>query len=61
MMDLQIGCKKAQLVIKINSNKPWQIIDPRNCDYITWVEYICSVNKTILLILLVFEVNILYK
>ena len=56
-----IGCGKAQLVVTIDSNKSFHIIDPDNCDYITLVEYISSADETILPMLLVFGVKILYK
>lgn len=37
------------------------MIDPKNYNYIILVECIGSVNKTILLILLISSINILYK
>lgn len=37
------------------------MIDPKNCNYITFVECISSVGKTIWPILLISRINILYK
>lgn len=54
----QISCEKAQLIITMDANKLFYIIDPKNCDYITLVKCISSVSETILLMLLIFGVNI---
>ncbi len=57
----RIGCGKAQLVVTINANKPLCMIDPENRDYITSVECIGFAGETIPPMLLISEVNILYK
>ena len=57
----QIGCGKAKLVVTMDSNKLFCMIDPDNRDYITSVEYIGSADETIPPMLLVSGVNILYK
>lgn len=56
-----ISYRKAQLVIIIDPNKPFRIIDSDNRDYITLVECIGSTGKTISPMLLVFGVNILHQ
>ncbi len=57
----RIGYRKAQLVVTIDPNKPLQMIDPENCDYITSVECIGSAGETIPPMFLISEVNILHK
>ena len=42
-----IGSGKAQLVITMDPNKPFCMIDPDNHDYITSVEYIGFAGETI--------------
>lgn len=56
-----IGYKKAQLVIIINQNKLFFIIDLDNLNYITSVKCIGFADEIILFMLLVSKVNILYK
>lgn len=56
-----IGCRKIQLVITIDLNKPFCMINPKNHDYIPLVEYIGFLSKTISPMLLVSRVNILQK
>lgn len=56
-----ISCGKIKLVVIIDLNN-FCIVDPKNHDHIISVKYIGSINlKTILLMLLVFKINILYK
>ena len=57
----RIGYREAQLVVTIDPNKPLQMIDPENCDYITSVECIGSAGETIPPMFLISEVNILHK
>lgn len=56
-----IGYRKAQLIIIIEPNKLFCMINPNNCDYIILIECIGSADETIPPILLVSGVNILYK
>ena len=60
-MDFRIGCRKAQLVVTMDLNKPLRIIDPDNRDYITSVKCIGSLKKTMPSMLLISRVNILHK
>ena len=57
----RIGCRKAQLVVTMDPNKPLRMIDLENRDYITSVEYIGSAGETIPPMLLISRVNILHK
>lgn len=57
----QFSYGKVQLVITIDVNKHFCMIDLENHNYITSVEYIDFTSKTISLILLISRVNILYK
>lgn len=57
----QIGCRKTQLVVTIDSNKLFYVINPENRDYNTLVKYISFAGKTIPPMLLVSKVNILHK
>ena len=57
----RIGCGKAQLVVTMDPNKPFCMIDPENRDYIASVEYIGCAGETILPMLLISGVNILHK
>ena len=57
----RIGCGKAQLVVTMDPNKPFRMIDPENRDYITSVECIGSAGETIPPMLLISGVNILHK
>ncbi len=57
----RIGCGKAQLIVTMDANKPFCMIDPENRDYITSVKCIGSAGETIPLMLLISGVNILYK
>ena len=45
----------------IDFKKKICMIDFKNHNYITSVKYISSISETILLILLIFRINILYK
>lgn len=45
----------------MNPNKPFCIINYKNCNYITSIKYINIASEIIPSILLVFGVNILYK
>lgn len=56
--DLWISYEKAQLVVTINPNN---LIDFQNRDYITSIKCIGSAGETILPLLVISEVNILYK
>ncbi len=59
--DFRIGFEIAQFVITLDANKLSRMIDPDNCEYITSINCICSVGKTISPIFLISKVNILYK
>lgn len=59
--DFQIECRNVQLVIIMNPKKLLQIINSKNHDNVTLVEYISLVCETIFSIFLFLEVNILYK
>ncbi len=61
MTGFQINSRKAQFVVNIDLNKLLQMINFENRDYITSVEFIDSVGKTIPPILLISKVNILHK
>lgn len=45
----------------MDPTKLLHIIDPKNCDNITLIEYIHSIGETILPMLLISKVNILLK
>lgn len=49
------------MVVSIDPNKLFHIIDSENCNYITLVKCISSADETIPPMLLVFEVHILHK
>lgn len=49
------------MIVTIDTNKPFCIIDLENHDYIISVQCISFVGETILPILLISRVNILYK
>ncbi len=58
----RIGCGKAQLVVIMDRNKPFRMIDPENRDYVTSVECIGSAGETTPPMLLVSgDPNILHK
>lgn len=59
--NFQIASGKAQLVVNMDPNKPFCIIDLENRDYITSVECISSAGETIQPMLLISGVNILHK
>lgn len=56
-----IGCRKAQLVVTIDANKFFCMINPENHNYIISIKYINLAGKTIPPMLLISRVNILYK
>ena len=49
------------MVIIIDLNKPFYIINPKNCDYITLVNGISSADETISSMLMISKANILHK
>ena len=57
----QINSEKSQLIVIIEPNKLFHIIDPNNRDYITSVKCIVSTSETISPMLLISGVNILHK
>lgn len=57
----QNSCEKAQLIVTIDVNKLFQMIDPENRNYIISVKYIDSADEIIPPILLISGVGILYK
>lgn len=59
-IEFRIGCGKAQLIVTMNPNKLFRMIDLKNCNYITLVEYIGFANEIIPFILLVFKDKIFH-
>lgn len=58
-MRLLIAYKKAYLVVIIDLNKFFYLIDLENCDYILLIKWNSSLDRYILLILLISKINIL--
>lgn len=58
-MRLLIAYKKAQLVVIIDLNKFFYLIDLENCDYILLIKWNSFLDRYILPILLISKINIL--
>lgn len=57
----RMSCGKAQLIVTINPNKLFYMIDLKNRNYITLAKCIGSAGEIIPPMLVIFGVNILYK
>ncbi len=59
--NFRVECDKSRIIIILNIKKILKIVDSNNCDYITFVKIVNSINKTILLLLIVKDSQILDK